>query len=190
RLSVHARSTVFARAPVRLGQPMKIQVVVERGEPHLRRLLRQFRYPLLFRGHSVRFRCTGHVSLQRFRSPAPPSLHRVPTGTVPRLPRYYGALRFPANRHDQLPCRSPAVTTPLRLFSSLPSGPTPAWGQGYADAATPTPPCGWSRRASQVPGEPSCAYAMFSDPGGTRATRPYGAPTRPPEMAKPRATRG
>ena len=25
----------------------------------------------------------------------------------------------------------------------------------------------WSRRISQVPGEPSCAYALFSDPGGT-----------------------
>ena len=29
----------------------------------------------------------------------------------------------------------------------------------------------WSRRASHVPGEPLCAYAVFSDPGGTRSTR-------------------
>jgi len=69
------------------------------------------RYALKFRGHGDRVQSPGHVSLQRFRSPALPSLHRVPTVTVPRLRRYYGALRFPANRHGGFPCRSPAVTT-------------------------------------------------------------------------------
>ena len=54
------------------------------------------RDPLLVRGHGSRFQCTGHVSLQRLRNAAPPSLHRVLAGGVPRLRRYYEALRFPA----------------------------------------------------------------------------------------------
>jgi len=49
-------------------------------------------------------------------------------------------------------------------------------GDGY-----PMPSCPWSRRASQVPGEPLYADAVFLDPGGTRATRPqYGGQARPP----------
>ena len=49
RLSVHARSPVLAGPVVSLEQPGEVQVVVERSESHLRRLLRQLRYPLLFR---------------------------------------------------------------------------------------------------------------------------------------------
>ena len=42
-------------------------------------------------------------------------------------------------------------------------------------------------RASQVPGEPSCAYALFFDPGGTDAPGHYGASTRPPLMSTTKA---
>jgi hypothetical protein len=35
-------------------------------------------------------------------------------------------------------------------------------------------------RNSQVPGEPCCAFAMFSDPGGTPASRLTDAAARPP----------
>lgn len=35
-------------------------------------------------------------------------------------------------------------------------------------------------RTSQVPGEPSCACALFFDPGRTGRIRPYDAPARPP----------
>ena len=70
---------------------------------------------------------------------------------------------------------------PVRLSSSLPRGPTPAGGlelwawqlraNGYGLEI---------RRTSQVPGEPWCVYALFSDPGGISTTRPYGGLTRPP----------
>jgi hypothetical protein len=33
------------------GQPLDIQIVVERGQPLLRLLTSYFRYPLLFRAH-------------------------------------------------------------------------------------------------------------------------------------------
>jgi len=48
----------------------------------------------------------------------------------------------------------------------------------------PVPAAGWFRRetfrASQVPGEPRCAYALFSDPGRTDATRPLTVGRRGP----------
>ena len=46
RLSVHPHGPVLARAPVRLEQPVDVDVVGERRERRLRRLPRQFRYPL------------------------------------------------------------------------------------------------------------------------------------------------
>ena len=172
RLSVHARSSIRSRAVECLYHPGKVQVVVERREPQLRRLLRQLRYPLLFRGHGIRFLSTGHVSLQQFRNPAPPSLRRVPAGWVPRLHRYYEALRFPtdrlaalrgASRGDTSPCACIRLSAQVRrrpAARSLWSGaPRPDFRRGEV-------------RASQVPGEPWCVYALFFDPGGTRRTKP------------------
>jgi hypothetical protein len=138
------------------------------------------RYPLGLRGQGSRRRCTGPVAPQRVRSPAPPSLHRVPAAAVPRLPRYYGALRFPANRHDGLPCRSPVLTTRWRLSSSLPSGPTPAGGPGALR-------CGRPHAASPVESQGvSSSWGTLMRlcrvlrPRRDRAARLCGGPTRPP----------
>jgi hypothetical protein len=49
RLSVHARGPVVPRSQVSLVQPTEIDVVSQGGESHVRRLLRQLSYPLLFR---------------------------------------------------------------------------------------------------------------------------------------------
>ena len=109
---------------------------------------------------------------------------------VPRLPWYYGALRFPANRHGGFPCRSPAVTTRLRLSSSLPSGPTPAGGPGALR-------CG--RPHAAIPVE---SQGVSSSWGtlvrlcrvlGPRRDQDHQAlqwTDAAPELAKPRATRG
>ena len=48
-LSVHARRAVLARAPVRLAQPVDVDVVRERRERHVGRFPRQLRYPFEFR---------------------------------------------------------------------------------------------------------------------------------------------
>jgi site-specific DNA recombinase len=48
-LAVHAGGRILARSVESLYQPGAVEVVVERGEPLLRSLLRQLRYPLLFR---------------------------------------------------------------------------------------------------------------------------------------------
>lgn len=78
----------------------------------------------------------------------------------------------------------------LRLSSSLPSDPTPAGGPGALWCGRSFAACRWSVRASQVPGELSCAYALLSDPGGTRATRLYGGLTRPPKWQRRRLPAG
>ncbi len=51
------------------------------------------------------------------------------TGVVPRVPRYYEALRFPAALPDTLRFLRMTVTTPLRLSSFLLPSPTPTCGR-------------------------------------------------------------
>ena len=92
-----------------------------------------------------------------------------PPGGVPRLLRYYEALRFPAEPSGPT---SFSFAGPYHAVAPVfvsPSGPTPAWGLEHWRAAAPRPPLRWGRRASQVPGEPLCAYAVFSDPGGIKS---------------------
>ena len=48
-LPVHARRAVLARAPVRLAQPVDVDVMGERRERHVGRFPRQLRYPFEFR---------------------------------------------------------------------------------------------------------------------------------------------
>ena len=52
--------------------------------------------PQEFRGHGFRPLCARHGSLLQVLDPAPPSLHGVPSSTVPPLQRYYETLRLPA----------------------------------------------------------------------------------------------
>ena len=134
---------------------------------------RQLRYLLLFRGHRSRSLPTGHVSSQQFRDTAPPSLRRVPAGRVPRPRRYYEALRFPTDHPVRLRLSFAGQYPPVRLCSSLPPARRRPGDLGYSGLATPCQSLSrGSRRASQVPGEPPCAYAVFFDPGGTGDTRP------------------
>src|SRR5262245_3914655 len=65
------------------------------------------RYPWSFRGQLIEVRCPRAVARPRPRDEAPPSLPRVLAARVPRLQRYYGALRFPA-----------ALAVPLRCLRS------------------------------------------------------------------------
>jgi hypothetical protein len=101
---------------------------------------------------------------------------------VPRLHRYHETLRLPTDLLAALRFPSLGDTTPRRLCSSLHSGPTTAaWGLGPSGSAVPKGRVlsRWSRRASQVPGEPSCAYAVFLDPGQTDSARLFSGSTRP-----------
>src|SRR5260370_4676021 len=77
-LPVHAHRPVLARASVRLLQPVDVDVLGQRRERHLRPLPRPLPYPLEFRADGCGARCLLHLSLQRFRVTASPSLHGVP----------------------------------------------------------------------------------------------------------------
>ena len=52
--SIHAHRSVLAGASVRFFEPVDVHQIGQRCERHLRRLFRQLRYPLLFRGHDYR----------------------------------------------------------------------------------------------------------------------------------------
>jgi hypothetical protein len=52
--SVYAHRSILAGASIRFLQPVDVHQVGQRGERHLRRLLRQRCYPFLFRGHVCR----------------------------------------------------------------------------------------------------------------------------------------
>jgi hypothetical protein len=54
------------------------------------------------------------ISLQPFHVPVPPSLHRVRSGCVPLLHRYYKALRLPNDLPAQLRCLRQRGTTATR----------------------------------------------------------------------------
>jgi hypothetical protein len=77
---------------------------------------------------------------------------------------------------------------PVRLRSSLPHGPTPAGGLELSGLAAPRQSLRTGEhRVSQVPGEPRCAYALFSDPGRTAASGHTTSAAWPPFVATTRA---
>jgi hypothetical protein len=89
-------------------------------------------------------------------------------------------------------CPSLGDTIPRRLCS-LRSGPTTAaWGPGPSGLAVPVRQrlSRWSRRASQVPGEPCCAYAVFFDPGETDSARPLRRVGAAPVSMQAKGSRG
>jgi len=141
----------------------------------------QFSYPLTFRVRG----CEAQSSLPCFPSAVlssrrPPSLDRVPVSPVPRRPQYYEGA---TTSHSRIPGH---------LFVSLP-GTTrfpPCFVLAVASApermeapirarivVQPAIHCrlnlAWTRVGSlRFPGDPSCAFAPFQDPGRTDAPSP------------------
>src|SRR5262249_6348013 len=81
-----------------------------------------------------------HVSLQRCHDPAPPSLPRVPAGSVSRAQRYYEALRRLAARPTALRCLRLAVPWACLVVRSRPVPDTEPAGRGSLGSATPLGP--------------------------------------------------
>jgi hypothetical protein len=91
-----------------------------------------------------------------------------PRARVPRLLRYYGALRFPGDRLAALRWPSLGDTTPCAWVRLSRQARRRPGARGFAVWQPPRQRFSrWSRRASQVPGGPRCACAVFFDPGGT-----------------------
>jgi hypothetical protein len=101
-----------------------------------------------------------------------------------------------SRRYDSLPPIPPHFVSfawryrsgRLRLASAGGKRQTPADRDALVTRVPHTPgvSCG-NDRASHVPGEPSCAYALLSDPGRTDASGHHDAPTRPPHCTTTRA---
>ena len=135
----------------------------------------------------MRLRVPAECPTNDSRTSTPLPIHRVPAVQVPLLPRYYEGVRLPA----PFPPRFVAFAWryhPERLCSSLPLGPTPAGGLGLSGLAAPRQHFRTGgHRISQVPGEPYCAYALFSDPGRTTASGHTTSAAWPPFVATTRA---
>ena len=113
RHPVHSRSSVLARLPVRLPEPVHIHMMRKGCEHRLGHPPRKLCYPLLFRVHVVGSQCIHRVSHQRVHVPTrsfpPPAL----SGQIRRLHRYYDRAKTP--------CRPPKRLRRLRLL--VPSHP-------------------------------------------------------------------
>ena len=106
-------------------------------------------------------------------------------GSVPRLQRYYGALRFPAARHGALrsPSRAAYADVPnvcsrrlraLRLWAGT------LWSAGALSTGVHCETTGPPRFL----GGPRCAYALLYDPGRADTPGHYNVPILPPPPCK------
>src|SRR5215471_423191 len=123
RLSVHARCGFPLQTEVSHCQRVQVvDMVQERGEPHLLILLCCLTYPPQRTGRVAPARCPGRVLLWQVPFGQTPSLrHRLPpwggSDVVQGLPRYYGSVRLPLFVHHRrvsldFPTRSEAWTAP------------------------------------------------------------------------------
>jgi hypothetical protein len=118
----------------------------------------------------------------------------LPSAGSPRdgFPGFHGTME----RSDSLPpSRRASLCFAWRYHEGrrwfAPAGPERVTGRPGLDDPVPRPDkhrggC----RASQVPGEPWCAYALFFDPGGTGHTRPLRCAGAAPVLTKTKARRG
>ncbi len=105
RLTVHPWSRFSLQTEIGRAQCFRvIDVVQERGEPHLLILACCLTYPLQRTGRAVPARCPGRVLLLRISLGQAPSLHplrrRLPD-FVRGLHRYYRSVRLPAFVHHR-----------------------------------------------------------------------------------------
>jgi hypothetical protein len=93
--------------------------------------------PWAFREPWIEVQSPRTVARPQFRDQAPPSLHRVLAARVPRLPRYYEALRFPTARPVAFRFLHAAVTTPCACVRRSVQVRRRLDGPGFSGLATP-----------------------------------------------------
>jgi hypothetical protein len=116
-----------------------------------------------------------------------PSAGSAGAPTCPDFDGTIRALRLPAARPAALRFLRLAVPSGASVLRSHGAGCYTA-GLGTLFTRPPTwPTCSeGDDRASHVPGEPSCAYALLFDPGGTVSSGHNDRTTRPPPKTKRR----
>jgi hypothetical protein len=129
------------------------------------------RDPAGFRAPGAEPRWAPPVSPRGVHPPAAPFPPPGPRRRVPRLPRYDGAVRLPGSLAPPFVAfawRYQAVCLSFRSQRSR--APNRGPGVGHPVPHEPERKRLETGRASQVPGESSCAYALLFDPGRTDAS--------------------
>ncbi len=126
--------------------------------------------------------CPRHGSMIRRRA----SLHRVRSGAVPLLPRYYHGATTSCrpSRRPSLPSRGGTTRCVWSSFLAVPDA--PLRGRGSLGSAYPvTDAARGHDRISQVPGEPPLPLCPCSStPVGLHAPHPHGTAARPPPLTR------
>src|SRR6516225_7462648 len=140
------------------------------------------RYPWPSRGQLIGVQCPRAVARPRPRDEAPPSLPRVLAARVPRLLRYYGALRFPAVLAVPLRCLRRTVTTPCACVRRSTQARRRLGARGVRVRPPPGPVVIEAETVGRPKflGDPDCPFALFSrrrqDRGHQTATVPRRGP--------------
>jgi len=143
-----------------------------------RRNSRQRRYPLEFRADGCGARCLLHLSLQRFRVPASPSLHGVPWIGSP-------ASQVLRECSDARPSLAPRFVSFARRYHRAPASFSSPAGVGrHARGAGVCHGVPLPDRSVEMAGPPRFlgdlrAHALLSDPDGTSTPSPFGVPLLP-----------
>ena len=115
------------------------------------------------------------------------------------LPRYYEMLvntKSGARETDSRPSLSPRFVAFASRYHRCVGCLLPAtadaqsWAPGICYSGSRTGNIGGEGRVSQVPRDPSCAFAMFSDPGGIEHARPLRRVDAAPASDKDKGSRG
>ena len=110
-----------------------------------------------------------------------PSLHRVPVGLVPRLPRYNGELRLPVIRSARASLPSPGGYLRCAHLFVLDGAERGVVEPGLLTGC----PTGLTQEMRDLPGSWRTSRvqpASLFDPGGTFTLRPYGVPMLRPSQ--------
>jgi len=168
---------------------------MQRGQRPLRMLPRQIGYPLSFRGQvrgvQVPLPCFSSMALHARRLP---SLRRVPVSPVPRLRWYYEAA---TTSHRDRPSAygfafrfRPAPEGSCSPSRALPmsSGRSPGLEPWSAGAPSRLFPARSLRGSHRLPGDPSRAFALLSDPGRIGRPGHRGLPDAAPVIVTTKAS--
>lgn len=149
------------------------------------------RYPWSSRGQLIEVRCPRAVARPRPRDEVPPSLPRVLAARVPRLQRYYGALRFPAVLAVPLRCLRETVPTPCACVRRSAQARRRLGARGVRVRPPPRPVVVEAETVGRPKflGAPTPVCPVQSTPAGPRAPDQYGAAAWPLVCVKQRLPR-
>jgi hypothetical protein len=150
-----------------------------------------FRYPLLFREHTLWFQCTLRVSQQQFHNPVRPFPLAAPSGQFAAFTGTIDALRLPTFHPTKASFPSPCGTTehPLLRISLISRDGEPSRPRTIEGLSQGRPlPVSLSREVLVLPASRGILYmyALLPDPGRIAAPHHNGALMLSPQFRQRR----